>query len=1063
MTYLTTAPSERTDGSNLMKKIKFILLVTGIFFSFVDLQAAEKTASPTFDISVIDGYPVPIQNNIVYPSFEKQDRDYFSLDGTWLIKKVNGNHELTMNERSENIIGLLEGESGGATSLYFDSAGWKEYNVPQPVNIPPDRYQGVVWYRKDFELPADFLEKRVKLFFLGANYFTDVWINGLHIGYHEGGYTPFTFDITKILKEGKNFIIVRVDNIPWKPSSYTPDTYFNKGNIVPYKTCDWWNFTGILRSVYMEASPLVSISRIDVKTAVTGENSANMKVFTVIENTSSETFSGKLTYRLWEAEINEENILSEKPEDIACRSKTARLGKNYSSKFSIPPHSKAVITDSFNLKNIKLWSDLSPQLYVFKANLINASSRTRARTRITRNQDSFCVQLGFRDISVMPSKQKILINGQGAFFAGVGRHEVFSGIDGYTNGELTKLKSDDMKLIKEINGNFLREGHYPNHFMTDELADRHGIYIWEEIPAYWIDGSSFDLQRTDRKIALQMFREMVYKGINNPSVIFWGVCNECGSEKERTEYIKWLMKDTLQYDQQRIIAQSAAGGDTDDGTQQPCPVAGFTLYGGVFYGGSSYYSETVKLIKEINKAFPKKPIIATEFGKWSGSSGSEEGEFDQVRVAKGTFSAFDENPSVAGCAWWCLADWHTMISEPQTMGLISSDRRYFKPVFFTLQELYGGRKDQFDFSIGNYAIEDNTLNVDFKSDTDITLSYSLNNIDFTGIESAEDLREDKQEEQKPADKKLQIDISGLPEGVHTVYIKAKSPKGIFKTVPVTINIDRIDDPPIINILRYPEEIIDSGIILFEVTDDRSEPEIECLLNGETAISPVKDKFYYIVRIGPEQSGGADTVNLSLKASDGINSVTREIVMSKSSGAGKPVELPYNNDWISNSDNLQDGSGWNFPGQEMPDFENGFIMKDKSGRNLIFKLKGTADGELNNIECSSQAIKFNGQKVKEIFILGARHNGSGYSPFEITFSDGKTEKAFLGFSDWDRGMPNLGEEPLVFTVHHQMGVQMKPRCALYLQSINFDKPREISYMVLPNDEKLHIFAISVLEE
>ncbi|MDD5645478.1 MAG: glycoside hydrolase family 2 TIM barrel-domain containing protein [bacterium] len=1053
-----------------MKKIKFILIFTCIFLTFANTHAlsAEKTPPPTFDISIIDKYPVPIQNNIVYPSFEKQDRDYFSLDGKWLIKKVNGDHELTLNERSENILGLLEGESGGATSLYFDSTGWKEYDVPRPVNIPPERYQGVVWYRKDFEVPGNFLEKRVKLFFLGANYFTDVWINGLHIGYHEGGYTPFVFDITKLLKEGLNFITVRVDNIPWKPMSYNPNEYFNKGNIVPYKTCDWWNFTGILRNVYMEASPFVSISRIDVKTAITGENSANMKVFTVIENTSSEIFSGKLTYRLWGSEINEENLLSEKPEDIACRSKTARLGKNQSPKFSIPPRSTAVVTDSFNLNNIKLWSAEQPDLYIFKANLINASPKTRSTTRIARNQDNFCVQLGFRDISVMPSKQKILINGKETFFAGVGRHEVFSGIHGYKTNELNKLKSDDMKLIKEMNGNFLRDGHYPNHFMTAGLADRHGIYLWEEIPAYWMDGFAFDLQRKERKIPLQMFREMVYKGINNPSVIFWGVCNECGSQNERAEYIDWLIKDALQYDGQRIIAQSAVGQDTGDGSQKRCSVAGFTMYGGVFYGNSGYYADTVKLLNEMNIAFPDKPILATEFGKWSGSSGNAEGEYDQVRVAKGTFSAFEENPSVAGCAWWCLSDWHTMISEPQTMGLTSSDRKYFKPVFFVLQELYGDRKSRFAFRIDKFKADENELDIYFKSDADVRLSYSLNNVDFRDVNPEKDNGDDNEPEKqvyaKSAVKKLRIDTSGFSEGTHTVYIKAQNPEGIFRTEPVTINLDRIDDPPVITILRYPDSIIDEAIVLFEISDDRAEPEIECLLNGETTLLPVKDKFYNIIRIAPEHTSEKNEVKLSITASDGTNSARKEITLTKvSSGIGRPLELSYNNDWISNSDNLQDGSGWNFPGQEIPDFENGFIMKDNEGRNLVFKLKGTEDGEFNNIECSSQAIKFNNRKLKEILFLGARHNGSGYSPFEITFSNGTTEKIYLGFSDWNKGIPNFGETPLVFTVHHEMGCQMKPQCAMYLQSIKFVEPREISYIILPNDDKLHIFAVSAVEE
>ncbi len=119
----------------------------------------------------------------------------------------------------------------------------------------PEYYQDGVWYRKKFNVTASQTDTFVKLMFYSVNYVADVWLNDVYLGYHEGGYTPFAFDVTSALNyNGENIIVVRVDNPIWN----------TRNDIVPYTACDWFNYTGIIHDVYLEFSHSVSVLRTNI-------------------------------------------------------------------------------------------------------------------------------------------------------------------------------------------------------------------------------------------------------------------------------------------------------------------------------------------------------------------------------------------------------------------------------------------------------------------------------------------------------------------------------------------------------------------------------------------------------------------------------------------------------------------------------------------------------------------------------------------------------------------------------------------------------------------------------
>ncbi|MCI6159810.1 MAG: glycoside hydrolase family 2 TIM barrel-domain containing protein [Prevotellaceae bacterium] len=112
-------------------------------------------------------------------------------------------------------------------------------------------YEGTVWYKKDFRYNLK-KDKLLYLYFGASNYQTDVYLNGEKIGSHEGGFTPFFFDITQKVKKGENFIVARVNNR-------------RRTDAVPSANIDWWNYGGITRDVMLVETPMAHIDDYSVK------------------------------------------------------------------------------------------------------------------------------------------------------------------------------------------------------------------------------------------------------------------------------------------------------------------------------------------------------------------------------------------------------------------------------------------------------------------------------------------------------------------------------------------------------------------------------------------------------------------------------------------------------------------------------------------------------------------------------------------------------------------------------------------------------------------------------
>ncbi|MBV8859517.1 MAG: beta-glucuronidase [Acidobacteria bacterium] len=180
-----------------------------------------------------------------------------------LLANVGGRHSLSLDGRWQTIIdpyenGFYDYRYQESPNGYFKNAKPKspsdlvEYDfdnspllyVPGDWNSQDERllfYEGTVWYKKSF----DYTRRpgtRLFVHFGAANYDTFVYLNGEKLGRHEGGFTPFDFEVTNLVRERDNFLVVKVDNK-------------RRRDAVPTLNTDWWNYGGLTRSVALVEVP----------------------------------------------------------------------------------------------------------------------------------------------------------------------------------------------------------------------------------------------------------------------------------------------------------------------------------------------------------------------------------------------------------------------------------------------------------------------------------------------------------------------------------------------------------------------------------------------------------------------------------------------------------------------------------------------------------------------------------------------------------------------------------------------------------------------------------------
>ncbi|MBR5748247.1 MAG: beta-glucuronidase, partial [Prevotella sp.] len=309
--------------------------------------------------------------------------------------------------------------------------------IPSDWNTQDERlffYEGTVWFKKSFQA-VPMQDCRTLLYFGAVNYDSRVWVNGKEAGHHIGGFTPFNYDISDLLKEGENVVIVKVDN-----KRHAED--------VPTQIFDWWNYGGITRDVML----------VKVPTAYS-------------DNATKPSYIEDYSLQLMKADAKakqREILISVKlNEPLEGHMLTVNIPEL---KLSVPllTDAKGCANDIVKVaaKKLSLWRPDNPKRY---------------RVEIKHYMTSISDSIGFRTIETRD--KQILLNGQPIFLKGISIHNEKPNGGGRANS------AEDARTLlgwaKELGCNFVRLAHYPHHEEMVREAEKMGILVWSEIPVYW--------------------------------------------------------------------------------------------------------------------------------------------------------------------------------------------------------------------------------------------------------------------------------------------------------------------------------------------------------------------------------------------------------------------------------------------------------------------------------------------------------------------------------------------------------------------------------------------------
>ncbi|GGN01891.1 hypothetical protein GCM10010967_40500 [Dyadobacter beijingensis] len=504
--------------------------------------------------------------------------------------------------------------------------------VPHCFSTDPryEFYTGTAWYRKTFAWKRT-TGKRVILHFDAAYYKTNVWLNGQAVGEHEGGYTPFSFDVTDQLKDGNNLLVVAVNNDTWKTNTIPG---IKDGGNVNDGFVGWVNYGGLIRPVYLTIEPEVYTENVKIETIPDlAKGSAVVRAKVRVRNASANAMSPKLDFAV---------VQDKKPLVLKWKTKTA----------SIPAGTTAILETEAALTpaQVKLWDLDQPNLYEMKT-IVGA--------------DTLVSNFGIRKIEV--GNAQLLLNGKPVKVGGGNRVIDYPGLGSV---EPDWLIEQDFRLMKEAGMEFQRLTHYtPSEYFYD-LADRYGMLIITEAGNWQLTPKQMDNDSMRTKFRAQ-FREMAERDWNHPSVIAYSVGNEYGSTtpggqrwtKDMIAYARELDPTRLYTFASMLLNQLPA--KPEDEASQYVDFVSTNTYGG-----------HAKSLDHIHKLYPDKPVFISEWGTRSDGKGGEAG---QAQHLSDVMAEIRKRPFVAGASWWTYNDYRsklfgTNVNGFRPWGIVGPDR-----------------------------------------------------------------------------------------------------------------------------------------------------------------------------------------------------------------------------------------------------------------------------------------------------------------------------------------------------------------------------------------------------
>lgn len=573
---------------------------------------------------------VPLLGNV-------QHRESISLNGEWnyiVDVQEEGYYDYRMKPMNNGFF-INQKPSRPEDLIEYDFDKSKSMTIPSDWNTKDNQlffYEGTVWFKKSFTFHPK-AGKRSILYFGAVNYEAIVYVNGKRVGSHVGGFTAFNFDVTDVLKDGENFVIVKVDNKRHKDN-------------VPTQIFDWWNYGGITRDVL-----LVEVEPTYIEDYTVRLNPQNPKLI-------------YFDVRLNKAEANKTITLNIPELKVKAKVMTDEKGQA-SAEVKAKP---------------QLWSPASPKLY---------------QVEIGQGNETIRDEIGFRTITTRG--KQILLNGQPIYLKGISIHEEKAYGGGRAN--CTEDAHTLLSWAKELGCNFVRLAHYPHNEYTVREAERMGIMVWSEIPAYWT--ISWTNPATYENAQRQL-HDMIARDHNRANVIIWSIANETPHSAERDSFLSRLAKYARTQDQTRLISMamevtSASNyhNKLQDNMNEYVDVISFNEYIG-------WYRDVNDAAKMTWEVPYNKPVIVSEFGGgalagYHGAKNQRWTEEFQENLYIENLRMLEKIDGLSGTTPWILKDFRSprrVLSGIQDYynrkGLVS-DGGQKKKAFWILKSWYEKR------------------------------------------------------------------------------------------------------------------------------------------------------------------------------------------------------------------------------------------------------------------------------------------------------------------------------------------------------------------------------------
>jgi beta-galactosidase len=351
---------------------------------------------------------------------------------------------------------------------------WESINLPHTWNaidatdLDPGYRRNASWYKKSITIENLSSSAVYKLYFEGVNIVSQVYVNGTQVGEHIGGYIGFSIDVTAVLKEGDNEVLVRADN------SYNPE-------VIPSQKSDFFIYGGITRDVWLITLPETHIKGIKISTpSVTKERATVVAQARLSQLPDGATVDASLTY----------------PNGTVITGFKIDMKDNVAT----------IIVDP--VLNPELWSPKTPHLYTLTT-MVKIDGEVLDQT---------IEKVGLRWFE-FKDHGAFFLNGERLLLRGTHRHEEHAGVGAAMSNEQHRA---DMELIKGMGTNFVRLAHYPQDPEIYKACDELGLIVWDELP--WCRGGLGNEQWKENTTA--MLKEIINQNYNHPSIVFWSLGNE---------------------------------------------------------------------------------------------------------------------------------------------------------------------------------------------------------------------------------------------------------------------------------------------------------------------------------------------------------------------------------------------------------------------------------------------------------------------------------------------------------------------------------------------------------